>query len=245
MSGNTSKYQIIKLSDVDSTNNFAMNYLKESIPKKPLVIVADNQTEGKGQRGNKWMSEPGKNLMCSIIDYPIMEVKRYFELNMLVSLALIQTLEKFKIEAQIKWPNDIYVQDKKIAGILIENQLRGDKIIASVFGIGLNVNQIEFKNMHAISMQSITALNFEIDEVLIELLKFIELEMMFFQLNQIDLNRQRYMKKLYRLNVESKFKDENSEFTGVIKGVAIDGRLMIERVGELKTYEMKEVSFII
>lgn len=238
------KYLVVRLSEIDSTNQFALNFLKQSTERKPMVFVAHAQLHGRGQRGNVWESESGKNITCSIIDFPIWPVQRYFDLNRLVSLALVQTFEKHGIAAEIKWPNDILVKRKKIAGILIENQIRNDKITSCVIGIGINVNQEKFVSEKATSMNILTNKEFDLDAVLHDVLTHIETEMMFFQLNQFELNNKRYLKKLFQLNVKAKYKDSEGEFIGIIVDVNNDGRLVVNRNGEMKTYDMKEITFL-
>ena len=137
----------VHLSRVDSTNNYAANLIKSGKAKSGTVILADEQTNGRGQRDAVWQSDPGLNLQFSAIWLPesfFIKDQRY--LNFAVSIAIQQFLSKKGVEPQIKWPNDILVGEKKISGVLIENQLQGQRINACIIGIGLNVNQTEFKN---------------------------------------------------------------------------------------------------
>ena len=140
--------QIFRLDKVDSTNNFAANLIEEQLCRNGALILADTQTAGKGQRGSLWESEPGKNLLCSYVYFPDnLSVDFLQELNICLSISLIKCLKYFEIDAEIKWPNDILVDGKKISGILIENNVRAGKVKSMIFGIGLNINQQSFLNL--------------------------------------------------------------------------------------------------
>jgi len=136
---------IITVESVASTNS----YLKELAHSRTLdegtVIVTRNQTAGKGQQGNAWESEAGKNITCSILLYPsFLPVQHFFLLSEVISLGVKETLDAYTDGITIKWPNDIYYCERKIAGILIENEITGSNISMSVAGIGVNVNQEQF-----------------------------------------------------------------------------------------------------
>ena len=147
------------------------------------VIAAYEQTAGRGQRENIWLSEPGKNLTASIVlkhDGTILSrvsADNQFIISEMISKAVVGLLADYGVDARIKWPNDIYVGDKKICGILIEHTLRGSSIINSIIGVGLNVNQTEFDE----SLPNPTSLaaernleNFDLNELLVRLIdKFI------------------------------------------------------------------------
>ena len=158
--------QIFRLDKVDSTNNFAANLIEEQLCRNGALILADTQTAGKGQRGSLWESETGKNLLCSYVYFSDnLSVDFLQELNMCLSISLIKCLNYFEIDAEIKWPNDILVDGKKISGILIENNVRAGKVKSMIFGIGLNINQQSFLNLRATSMALIRGAEFSIDEV--------------------------------------------------------------------------------
>ena len=144
------RYTLIELPSADSTNTYARNLSINPDDSTPLVIVTDNQTCGRGQRGNSWESHPGQNLTFSLVLYPRMFAPpRQFELSMLVSVGIVNALKKHietTARVSIKWPNDIYIDDRKVAGILIENTLSPSCIEKSVIGIGINVNQQHFES---------------------------------------------------------------------------------------------------
>ena len=128
--------KIIHLESVDSTNNYAAILLSEGRIGHGTVILADEQTNGRGQRGAKWLSAEGVNLLFSLVVQPDnLSVSDQCVLTEITSLALIEFLRKFGISAQVKWPNDILVNGEKIAGVLIENHLKGNLIASSVIGI--------------------------------------------------------------------------------------------------------------
>jgi BirA family biotin operon repressor/biotin-[acetyl-CoA-carboxylase] ligase len=235
--------EIIHLSNVDSTNNFAATLISDQLCQNGTAILADSQSFGKGQRGNVWYSDPGKNLLVSFILKPDkLSVSKQHELTWITSICIVKTLGIFNIESQIKWPNDIFVGDKKIAGVLIENQLTGGYISNSIIGIGLNVNQMSFGEIDATSIQ-------------IELSKEISLEILFYELcNQMnslfgeiqkrETNlKSEYESLLYRRNELFFYEDENGKFQGKITGVNENGFLQIEVGKELREYGIKEIRY--
>lgn len=131
------------LESVDSTNNYAKANAA-SLPS-PTMVVAREQTAGRGQRGNSWESEPGANLTFSVfVRLPEFPARRQFAVSEAVALAVADTLGVFGVQAKVKWPNDIYVGDRKICGILIEHALMGAELMHTVIGVGINVNQKRF-----------------------------------------------------------------------------------------------------
>jgi BirA family biotin operon repressor/biotin-[acetyl-CoA-carboxylase] ligase len=162
---------------------------------------------------------------------------------MCLSISLINCLKYFEIDAEIKWPNDIYVHGKKISGILIENNVRAGKLKSMVFGLGLNINQLSFLNLGATSMALIRGLEFSIDEVSLQLTKEFNHWIAF-----VGSDHQRlklvYLEQLYGLKKNHRFKSEDQEFEGIIVGVNDRGELEINILGEIKTFKNKEISFL-
>ena len=158
--------QLIKLDATPSTNSYLKELMRELNLDDFTVVVCEHQTKGRGQQGNIWMSERGKNLIFSVLKY-IEKVKtnNAFALNAVVSLAVYETLRTFKIpQVSVKWPNDIMSGNKKICGILIENTLKGNDLKKSIIGIGLNVNQEVFSELpHASSLKCETGLEFDLE----------------------------------------------------------------------------------
>ena len=235
--------EIIHLSEIDSTNNFAAKLLSENLCQNGSVIMADVQTQGKGQRGNIWLSESGKNLLSSFIfKSDNLSVDRQATLTWATSLSLIETLRKFNIEVQVKWPNDIVVAGKKIAGILIENQLQGSKINCSIIGIGVNLNETSFENLNATSLLLETKKTVEPKSFLAFLAQ--EMNLLFQFDNNSDLLKKEYENNLFQMNELKRYKDENGEFYGKIIGTSDEGKLIIEKSNKIETYGMKEVVFL-
>ena len=133
---------LIHLEETDSTNKYLNELCNKQCVEELTTITADFQTSGRGQRGNSWESEAGQNLMFSFVLYPtFLKARRQFLLSQIISLAIKEELERYVSNISIKWPNDIYWKDKKICGMLIENDLTGVHISRSITGIGINVNQ--------------------------------------------------------------------------------------------------------
>ncbi|MFL2663928.1 MAG: biotin--[acetyl-CoA-carboxylase] ligase, partial [Crocinitomicaceae bacterium] len=150
MSQSNSKIGIqkIRLISVDSTNNFAAKLINDGLAEHGSVILAENQTNGRGQRGSEWQSQKAKNILTSFVfKFEALDPQFLFRINAFVSIALIDFLNSYGIDAQIKWPNDIMVNSNKICGILVENKLVGNALSYSIAGFGLNVNQIEFEDL--------------------------------------------------------------------------------------------------
>lgn len=239
--------EIIHFKSLDSTSNYIATLLKESKVVNGMVILADEQSEGRGQRGAKWQSIPGENLLLSFfIQYEHLEINKQKHITQATSIAIINTLEKFQISAKIKWPNDIVVEHKKIAGILIENQFQGKKIKSSIIGIGLNVLQKEFEtiNSTSISNESSTTINLKL--VLNQLIYHLNQEFIHLAQKSFDLLEQNYIKHLWLKDEVSSFEKENGErFNGIIKGIDFDGKLLIYRedLKVIGTYGLKEIKF--
>lgn len=227
------------------------NDIVRTLGRCNTIIVAESQTAGRGQRGNSWESAPKQNLTFSLMITPLcLEAEKQFYISKVASLAVVATLNTLKIEAQIKWPNDIYVGDKKIAGILIENDLTSRGIIGnSIIGIGLNVNQTKFVSdaPNPISIASI--LNTQVDRTLVieefahQFSRFYT-QLVEHHLDAIDIN---YLSLLYRLGVPAEYTDKEGTFTGIITSVAPTGELTIKNIETnlSKQYLFKEVAFVI
>ena len=163
--------KITRFKTLESTNQYLQNLLNEGIDIVDNIVVTDYQTSGKGQGKNVWESENGKNLLFSIaLDMSFLKAENQFLLTQIVSVTMINVLKKYLPEESlsIKWPNDIYFNNKKIAGILIKNEIRGMMMGTSIIGIGLNVNQTSFNEdlPNPISMKMITGNDFELETIL-------------------------------------------------------------------------------
>ena len=234
------------LDTIDSTNSEALRRLPELADG--TVLAAREQTAGRGQRGNTWFTEPGKNLTFSIVlkDLPL-SAPEAIRLNFLTSVAVASFLESHGVTAAIKWPNDIYVDGRKICGMLIENTLGpGGRLMASVIGIGINMNQKVFPQLaNATSLALCTGKEYALEPALEEFL--CGFEGLFSKLDSEELTAS-YSARLYRKGVPSRYHDllTDCEYQGVIEGVEPDGRLHIRNLdGGDYYYRFKEVSYIL
>ena len=243
------KPEIIHVAETESTNNYIKELNRAQRLTDGTLVYSDFQTTGRGQRGNSWESEAGKNLLFSIIVHPthILPVE-HFIISQVTALAVVQSLDEYISDVEIKWPNDIYFKDKKLCGILIENDLQDGTIVNSTIGIGLNVNQLEFKSNapNPISMAQITG---EIVEHT-PLLEAIQSNFMTLY-ESVLIDRERieslYMERLYRKKGFYKYSDQaGEEFDARIRGVEKDGLFVLElRNREIKKFAFKEINYIL
>ena len=237
-------YGIYYFKELESTNDTAQkpNY------KHKDIIVSDAQTKGRGQGGNTWTSEPGKNLIFSMVIEPDgLPASRQFLLSEIISLAITDTLESYNIKASIKWPNDIYIRDKKVAGILIENEVQAGETTRSIIGVGLNVNQTEFDNelAHATSMSITAKREFNRNKVLTRLCNYFSLRSEQLAAGNTKQIEEEYFSRLYLANTPHTFKlPDGTRFRGTIRSVNENGELNIEtHNGSIRTFLFKEVAF--
>ena len=220
------------------------------------VTAALSQTAGRGQRGNKWVSEKGKNLTFSILlkfgehGFPPLPVSRQFDISKAATLGVISYLEKRGVEAQVKWPNDIYIRNKKICGMLVESILDGGKVAASIVGIGLNVNQTVFDPSltNPTSLAIVTGGEYDLR---LELEKFTTILASSFSrvlMNNDSGIDKEYEIRLYRKGESHEYVSclDGKVFEGVIVGVSPEGKLRVhDKKGELKEFAFKEINYII
>lgn len=234
--------KIIRLDTVDSTNNYTANLIKEGNLQHGTVILAVEQFAGKGQRGAEWLTEPGSNLTISVfLDEVNLSVDRQFSLTQFCSILMVNTLDKLGVKAEIKWPNDIYVDKKKIAGMLIENQLRGSQLRSSIVGIGLNVNQTNFGELQATSIRKEIGQFISIDDILASLIS--EFNSMLDSRSSLELINTLYHNNLYQLNERREYKVGELQREGIILGVLQNGKLKVKFEQE-ELFDLKEIEFM-
>ncbi len=239
----------IELDLVDSTNNYAKELLQKQKPAEGTMIYAHEQTSGRGQMGNSWKAEKNKNLTLSIILYPsFLEADKQFFLNMAVSLGVKDFCESvLGEEIKIKWPNDIYYQNSKLGGILIENTISGSRVTSSVIGIGLNINQTDFgiEAPNATSFYLIANKEHQLKSLMEILASFIE--KYYLQLRQLHFNflDKAYMESLFRYQQTFEFKKGQQIFRGEINGVSKEGKLIIHSKGKEQKFAFKEIEYVI
>lgn len=241
----------ILLQETSSTNDFLKRTAHSF--ESGTMIVAYRQTAGRGQKGNSWEAEPGKNVTFSIlIKNPKIGVKEQFALSEAVSLAIVDVLENYAKGFKVKWPNDIYYEDNKICGILIENSLVDYSIDYSIVGVGLNINQQFFTSgaPNPISLHNITGESYELGAMHDRIGAKVEEYCTFDgSRSQIEAMHERYLEKLYRNDGEPHqfITPQGEQFDAVIHSVALDGTLTLRHVadGTLHDYRFKEVGFVI
>ena len=241
---------IIHFESIDSTNTFAAQELQRERLVEGTVIRASHQSKGRGYAGNEWESEAEENLLISVILYPnFLLPKNQFFLNQIAALAIVDTLEPLieKSEVKIKWPNDVFIGDKKVAGILIENSVQGNSIQHSIVGMGINVNQEKFDSSlkHATSIFLESGVKNNIDEVMTNLFSHLEKRYLQLKLQRLEIIEKDYMKKLYRVDEMASFAASGKKFTGKIVGLTADGKLLIEKDGVHEVFGFKEVEMIL
>lgn len=235
--------------NLPSTNTFAAAMVRENSVPEGSIIITDYQSAGRGQMGNRWESEENKNLLISIVLFPSMiHPAEQFLLSTAVSLGICDFLRAHTGEISIKWPNDIYVKNDKIAGILIENSIMGDIIEHTIAGIGININQEIFISNapNPVSLANITGKQYDLTESLSLLASCLDKRYKLLISENYDILRSDYLSLLYRRDQWHKYQDQAEIFTGRILKVSDTGRLIIEREdGTLNEYDFKEVEFLL
>ena len=214
-----------------------------------LVVITNQQTAGRGQRGKQWEAQVGKNLTFSVILQPhFLQASEQFWLNIAVSLGISDWLETFVGDRlKVKWPNDLYIQQRKIGGILIENSLQGYTIAWSVVGIGLNINQSRFQYSTATSLINETpnSSEFVLSDLITSLLESLERRYLALRAGQREALKAAYLQRLFRYQEEHLFKMGDEYVRGCITGIDETGRLAI-LIGEKTIYfAFKEVEFVL
>ena len=242
-----SKFQIKWFDELESTNDELLRHVGDY--DNLSVVAAVNQTAGRGQRGNRWLSAPGDNLTFSLLLKPVgLPVREAMALSCWASLAVRDSLQGVGVPAVIKWPNDLYVGNRKITGMLVENGLDGPDIAWSVVGIGINLNQTEFPGelMNATSVRRLTGRTVDPASFLETICR--GLEGLLPRLETPEgraLLRSEYEKDLFRKDIPAAYRDlaTGREFTGVLRGITSEGLLRVEAEGRERTFGFKEISY--
>ena len=235
---------LLFMSMCHSTNEYAESLINANNFFEGTTIVTFNQTKGKGQRGNTWQSEPGKNLTFSIIIKPFfISISQQFYLHIITSLSVLKVFSTLSPFFKVKWPNDIYWNNQKIGGILIENKLKINRIETCVVGIGLNINQADFHGLNATSLRNILGKEVELELILAEILS--SFEFYYLKLKQGGFTElyNEYLDNLYWKDEVRTFKSDNL-FIGEIIGIDAFGKLKILIGSEVRSFDFKEIQFI-
>ncbi|HAZ04082.1 MAG: biotin--[acetyl-CoA-carboxylase] ligase [Bacteroidetes bacterium GWA2_40_14] len=241
-------FTILHLTEVDSTNKYLRNQIDKSALPEGYVISADFQNSGKGLGTNTWESEANKNLTFSLLLCPgFLKAEDMFLMSKAISLGIIDALNTYQNCFTIKWPNDIYYQNKKVGGILIENQIQGSQIKFSIIGIGINVNQERFTSdaPNPISLQQILKHPLDTNECLNRILNQISIWYDMLSDGYTEKINQQYFNHLFRSHYYHDFKANNELFHAKIMEVKDDGCLVLATpTGDTRSFYMKEVEFV-
>jgi BirA family transcriptional regulator, biotin operon repressor / biotin---[acetyl-CoA-carboxylase] ligase len=239
---------IIKLSAINSTNDYLKGLLAERYVENFTVVAAESQTQGKGQMGAKWIAEPGKNLTFSVLVKDLLlGISEIFTLNVAVAVSITEALEGFtKKEICIKWPNDILAGSYKIGGILIENSIKNDGEIYSIVGIGLNVNQKDMDGLpKASSLSLVEGREFDKDPIMIAVIENLKRNVSRILNKDTDPIWDKYHEKLFKKDVPMPFEREGQRFMGIIKGVSRDGNIRVQMEDDsVAAFGLKEVALL-
>lgn len=251
--------RIIHLVETTSTNQFLKENASHlsscqektftaSSEESITVVVADYQTAGKGQGTNTWESEKGKNLLFSILVHPTtLPIERQYILSEAAALSYKEVLDAYTEDISVKWPNDIYWQDRKVSGTLIETSLSKGVFKDFIIGTGINVNQKEFRSdaPNPVSLCQITGREIPLEEVLDRVVeKFEEYYQMVID-GAYDTISKHYHEALYRKEGLFPYRDRNGEFTASIDHVKDNGHLVLKDTdGNAREYAFKEVQFV-
>lgn len=248
LSPETFPVPLIHISETNSTNNYLQAYCSKQNAEEFTTVVADFQTSGRGQRGNSWESEPYKNLLFSFVFFPeFLEARRQFLISQIVALAIKEELDTYTTDISIKWPNDIYWKEKKICGMLIENDLMGRNISQSIAGIGININQEAFHSAapNPVSLRQITGKQYDIFEILKNIM--LRIQSYYAQLRKDDTASITvlYENSLFRKEGLHRYRDDKGEFLARIVCVEPEGRLILEDEMHIRRgYMFKEVEYL-
>ena len=236
--------EIIRLEKIGSTNDYLLSLKTD----KDVVAVTDYQSAGKGMGTNRWESEPGKNLLFSILVHPTwLHPKDQYLLSMAEALALYDVLSEYTSGITIKWPNDIYWNDRKISGTRIDGNIAGGGMSDMIIGTGININQEQFYSdaPNPVSLYNITRTKYDTDLILNDIISRFE-----YYYNMAkespDAIHSMYLQRLYRRDGTYAYEDENGRFEAELLTVKPNGIMVLRRTdGTLSEYEFKQVKYII
>ena len=239
---------IIKIESCASTNSFLKDLSDKQTLEEGTFVVTSKQTAGKGQAGNYWEADPCKNITLSMVLFPdFLPIQKHFLLSEIIVLGVKDVLDTYTQGISVKWPNDIYYQDKKLGGILIENDIMEQTISRSIVGIGININQETFRpeTPNPISLKQITGKESDLNVFLEQISDSISARYKQLKDGEIDTIIKDYHQALYRNNGFYPFKDSNHSFLAEIESVGNDGFLHLRNdKGEQLCYTFKEVTFL-
>ncbi len=241
--------KIVKLNAIDSTNSYLKELVRQTNVDNGTVVIADFQTNGKGQNKNKWVSDSGKNLTFSVlVRFDSLKVEGQFYLNYVVSIALYNVLKDYISEKlTVKWPNDIMSGNQKICGILIESTIKKSNVKNAIIGVGLNVNQDIFpvEVVKATSLKKVLNTFIDKEKLFDKILIEIQYQLIAIKKQEFKKIKNQYEAILYKMGIPSMFVDGNeSRFLGKIIGTSLTGNLQVELENEtIREFGVKEIRF--
>ena len=239
----------IDIDEVDSTNNYIKNLISSgfSLPGFTLAVT-QNQTAGRGMRGNSWKTQPGKNVIFSLLCHPdFLMANRQFLMSEIIALSICHACAEYVDDVSVKWPNDIYCGDEKVCGILIECDLNGKYVSNCILGCGVNVNQAEFESdiPHPTSLMLKSGKVIDREEVLASIIMHFCKYYIMAENGDLDAIDKEYFSSLYRRVGIHRFEDESGVFNATIERVEPSGHMLLrDEAGLLRRYEFKEVKFV-
>jgi len=250
----------VELQSVDSTNNYARKQIHAGLAQHGMAFFAHEQLSGKGQRGKSWSSEKDVNILLSIVIKPVpLLLTQQFMLSACVVVAVHEFFKKYAgDETKIKWPNDLYWQDRKAGGVLIESVIgSGEWGMASgeagvrswqwaIVGIGININQtiFPFELTNPVSLRQITGKNFNVIELAKELCELLDKKFDELLNDGFEKIHAAYLADLYKINSTVKFKKDNRVFEAMIRSVSPSGKLIVQDSIE-EEFDFGEVEWVI
>ena len=235
----------IKLETINSTNDYTLSLKDSLVFKEGLVVTANFQSGGNGQRGKVWESNANENLLLSVVIEPKLKLDEQSLISKIAALSVFDLLKSLGIEALIKWPNDVLVNKQKIAGILMQNKLQGNYITHSVIGLGFNVNQLVFKPYlpKATSLKLQLNKEYEVLEIQEQFLSFLSTRLIRLKKGENQTNE--YLKDLFLKDTPAAFESDNKQFMGIIKGVSESGKLLIQFDDDsITAFENQQVKYL-
>ena len=241
-------HRLIELKEVTSTNKFLELLMDKGSSEQGLIVISEYQSEGRGMNGSSWTSEKGKNLLMSMLYFPQgLTIQNQFYLSKCGALAVSKAIDRIVGAeiSKIKWPNDIYINNKKTAGILIQSSIKGENSQYSFLGIGVNLNQNKFSVANATSLMSETGRKFEIKELLTYLVEELDYWLKVISDANFEKTNKMYYKKLIGYQQWLGYKKGEEKFKGKILRIEDDGHLLMElENGKQKRFAVKEISLI-
>lgn len=243
-------FRVIFFDTVDSTNKAAWEILRNEDLDEGTIIRAGFQTAGKGLGGTSWESEEGKNLTFSLVLKPAyLPVSQQFTLNQAIAIALCEAISEFcpEHDVHIKWPNDIYIGNRKLAGILIENSIMNTVFKVAVVGIGININQRHFKSNapNPVSLFQLLGKTLQLDNILNTIYHHFEKWIVTLKQGRKKYIQRMYLNRLLGYGQTQLFQAQERIFKAKITGVSEYGKLILTENGIETAYDTKELAFLI